>query len=124
MRNLTSLVREGDVLTHMIKVHNDWIKTTELQQSVNEKNRSYHRTQIQYLQHERLVHLIVTCLVSILLFGSFFGLMMFSERTMTILFLVFFVLEVGYIKHYYLLENTVQAWYEVDRRWSKIVDEL
>lgn len=66
---------------------------------------------IEFYQHERLVHLIVT-----MSFGVFFlialALMLtvggWGAITLTILFLG---LLVPYIKHYYFLENSVQKMY-------------
>lgn len=112
-------MREGCMVTKIIKDHNRWIKTVDKQHLINEEQLLYHQRQIMYLQEERLVHLIVTGIVSILLFGSFIGMLMLNEPSLFLLFCIFFVLEIFYIKHYYLLENNVQYWYEVDQRWSR-----
>lgn len=67
--------------------------------------------QIQFFQHERLIHLIVTITFALLLmmtFGIFLTTEMMSVLALTGLI---FVLLVPYIKHYYLLENGVQKLY-------------
>lgn len=66
---------------------------------------------IQFYQHERLIHLIVT-----LSFGVFFlialSLYLTTRQIGTlILAVLFLVLLVPYIKHYYFLENSVQKMY-------------
>lgn len=67
--------------------------------------------QIQFFQHERFIHLIVTVTFAILLmmnFGIFLVTGMLSVLALAALILV---LLVPYIKHYYLLENGVQKLY-------------
>lgn len=66
---------------------------------------------IQFYQHERLIHLIVT-----MSFGVFF-LIALSMYLVTkaigtlILAVLLLILLVPYIKHYYFLENSVQKMY-------------
>lgn len=66
---------------------------------------------IQFYQHERLIHLIVT-----MSFGVFFlislSVSLSTKMTgMLILSALFLILLVPYIKHYYFLENSVQKMY-------------
>ena len=66
---------------------------------------------IQFYQHERLIHLIVT-----MSFGVFFlialSLYLITQQIGTlILSVLFLILLVPYIKHYYFLENSVQKMY-------------
>jgi hypothetical protein len=74
---------------------------------------AYHDKQISWMQHERLVHLIVmlfVCLFTLLTWG-------FTFVTPTIpcfiLSALLFILTIAYIIHYYRLENGVQQWYEL-----------
>lgn len=85
IEQVESLVREGDDICRRL----DGIKTN-----------------IEFFQHERLVHLIVTMTFALLTVISL-GLA-FSEPHMIPLFALFLVLEVPYIFHYYKLENGVQ----------------
>jgi hypothetical protein len=74
---------------------------------------AYHDQQIQWMQHERLVHLIVMlfiCLFTLLVFG--FSVIQTSMPSM-ILFVILLILAGAYIVHYYRLENGVQKWYEI-----------
>lgn len=66
---------------------------------------------IQFYQHERLIHLIVTVLFAlmeaIVIVGS-----VFSEGIgLFVLAIVILILLVPYIGHYYFLENTTQKMY-------------
>ena len=66
---------------------------------------------IQFYQHERLIHLIVT-----MSFGVFFLIALSLYLTTNligtlILAILFLILLVPYIKHYYFLENSVQKMY-------------
>lgn len=68
--------------------------------------------QIQFFQHERLVHLIVTVLFAVLTVITLLANLFLQEPLLLILSLLFLVLLVPYIRHYYLLENGVQKLYE------------
>lgn len=68
-------------------------------------------TQIQFFQHERLIHLIVTITFALLLMMTFGIFLMTEIISVLALAGLIFVLLVPYIKHYYLLENGVQKLY-------------
>lgn len=69
--------------------------------------------QIQFFQHERLIHLIVTVLFALLTVLSIFAsLLIQGQPVLLILDLLFLVLLIPYIGHYYRLENGVQKLYE------------
>lgn len=79
------------------------------------KTLKHHRETIKFMQHERLIHLLVT-----LAFGvKFLVAMMFTLVThSTVLMaidLLFLVLLVPYIFYYFKLENGVQKLYWIDR---------
>ncbi|MFA5248323.1 MAG: hypothetical protein WC415_03695 [Patescibacteria group bacterium] len=66
--------------------------------------------QISFLQHERLIHLLVT-----LFFGGtsiFLGLLVpaTADWRLLIIFLIILITTMFYILHYYNLENTCQRW--------------
>lgn len=69
--------------------------------------------QIQFFQHERLIHLIVTVLFALLTVASIFTTLFVNEYVLLlpILDLLFLVLLIPYIYHYYILENGVQKLY-------------
>ena len=67
--------------------------------------------QIQFMQHERFIHLIVTVLFAIMLFICI-GIFAVSDKAIFALltFLILLPL-VPYIWHYYFMENSVQKMY-------------
>ncbi len=68
--------------------------------------------QIQFFQHERLIHLIVTVLFALLAVITILAALMIQEPAVLLLCLMFFVLLIPYIRHYYILENGVQKLYD------------
>ncbi len=68
--------------------------------------------QIQFFQHERLIHLIVTVLFALLAVITILASLIIQEPAVLLLCLMFIVLLIPYIRHYYILENGVQKLYE------------
>ncbi len=69
------------------------------------------RVRIEFFSHERIVHMFI-----MLAFAIFFLLTLFQALTagsigIYVLAVLFLVLLVPYIKHYYFLENSVQKMY-------------
>lgn len=79
----------------------------------------YHDKQIQWMQHERQIHLIV------MLFVCFFTLIIFGFAVIRtsvpfiILFVILLGLSIAYIIHYFRLENNVQKWYLISNQIRK-----
>ena len=95
-------------IKEMLEINTDEEKLRELL--------AYHDKQIQWMQHERLVHLIVmlfVCLFTLLSFG--FTIIRTSTPSI-ILSVVLLILSVAYIIHYYQLENGVQKWYLISNQ--------
>lgn len=76
----------------------------------------YHKTQLGFVQHERLIHLIITIGIAVILSSLFIALMVSFDNGLIIIVLMLIVLEVFYIFHYYKLENGIQRWYEIYNR--------
>lgn len=75
-----------------------------------------HEKKLQWLMHERLIHLIVLLLTVMLLIFSI-TLLICAPDTMPAslpLTIIVFILVCFYVKHYFFLENTVQKWYKLD----------
>ena len=68
---------------------------------------------IRFFQHERLVHLIVMCLVAILAMLTMLCGLVIPNPWIWVLFLILVVLLGFYVRHYYHLENGVQKLYEL-----------
>ncbi len=67
--------------------------------------------QIQFFQHERLVHLIVTVTFAMLTIVSVLGCVLAPQPPLFVLAVLLLVLLIPYIRHYYILENGVQKLY-------------
>ena len=94
-------------ISEFIKEHNAFLQTKGL----DKHTLPYHLSQIHFLQHERLVHLVVMLFV-ILCSLIFLGLYLFSQLFLfLIVFILLLILTIFYILHYYKLENTVIEWY-------------
>lgn len=78
------------------------------------------RTHIGFFQHERLVHELVMILFAILTVGGILFLIVVPEISVIALDVLFFVLLVPYVKHYYGLENGVQRLYEAYEKLEKL----
>jgi hypothetical protein len=71
-----------------------------------------HLKQIEFFMHERLIHLIVMALFAAMTVITCIAFVITSNISLLILALALMVLLIPYIKHYYLLENSVQYMYE------------
>ena len=79
---------------------------------------------IEFYQHERLIHLIVT-----MSFGVFFMLSLilyFNVGGVGLLLLtaMFLAMLAAYIKHYYFLENSVQKMYQYYYKVEKLQNSV
>ena len=94
-------------MTEYLKEYSEILKEDQS----DEEFLSFHLKQIGFLQHERLVHLIVMLFVIIcaLIFLTLFLLKEFM--LFLVVFVLLLLLTLFYIFHYYKLENTVIAWY-------------
>lgn len=70
-----------------------------------------HLVQIGFFQHERLVHLLVTLAFAIFTLGGILAVFLTGELGAAVLTVLFLILLVPYVMHYYLLENEVQRMY-------------
>ena len=80
---------------------------------------AYHDQQIQWMQHERLVHLIVTLFVCLFTLIVFCFSAIQTSVPAIILFVLLLILSGAYLIHYYRLENGVQKWYEMSDQIRK-----
>ena len=80
-----------------------------------------HLVQIGFFQHERLIHLIVTVTFAILTLMSFVASLVVGMPALLALILLFVVLLIPYIMHYYTLENEVQKMYV---QYDRILEQI
>ena len=102
---------------YMFKKYNEEIKEIISNKSANtdwKKVLEHHRTMISRIQHERLIHLIVTMFVGLVMsIGTFITII--TQKSDLLLFIFFLlVLFVAYLFHYRFLENTTQNWYKIE----------
>ena len=90
--------------------------TKEIEEKIKIKNITKqdildHLTKIQFFQHERLIHLLVTLFYGIFLFLS----VIISFKTWLFLIILYIVLIVllFYVRHYFFLENHIQYLYKL-----------
>lgn len=69
--------------------------------------------QISFMQHERLIHFLVTMLFVIVFFIVFSGIVCFGKIILIPVAVLVLALIIPYIAHYYFLENGVQKLYEI-----------
>lgn len=72
-----------------------------------------HKDKIAFMQHERLVHFLVTMMFALVLTIFMVAAITLEHLMLLVLVTVIIVLLGFYIKHYYFLENTVQQMYRV-----------
>jgi hypothetical protein len=91
----------------------------EMKNAPEEKTRkvlSEFETKISYFQHERLIHLLVTLFFALFLLFEIYCLFALPTEFLIsgiLLVLIFFGLTIGYVAHYYFLENSVQKMYHM-----------
>ncbi|MBP1561391.1 MAG: hypothetical protein J6C96_09145 [Oscillospiraceae bacterium] len=68
---------------------------------------------IGFMQHERLVHLLVTILFAVLMFLSLIAFFISESLGMLTAAVLMLALLIPYIAHYYFLENNVQKLYKI-----------
>jgi len=90
---------------HALESPSDDLSLTELQ--------TFHQKQIGYMQHERLVHLVVTMFTLTFFLLCLGFLLAHPSWPAILLVLVLLVLSAAYLLHYYRLENGVQRWYHL-----------
>ena len=92
--------------------------------TVLEKILAEHMDKIAFMQHERIVHFLVTMMFAIILSIFIVGMLITNNMMLLLLATIIMVLLVFYIKHYHFLENTVQKMYKVYDRILKMQEEF
>ena len=83
--------------------HTDWKRVLE-----------NHKNMIAKIQHERLIHLLVTIFVGTIMSASAFVIIVTQKPDLLIFGIPLLFLFIGYLFHYRFLENTTQSWYELE----------
>jgi hypothetical protein len=108
----------SDVLDYQIEIE----KLLAANSRKTDWNREYHyfKTQLKNLQHERLIHLLVTMTVGIAALVSYLSLAKNFSLPTFLLCLILLPLFGAYIIHYRKLENTTQYWYQILKKLSRL----
>lgn len=80
----------------------------------------YNRVQISFLQHERLIHLLVTFFFGLLLIIVLLVNIFYFNIYFVIVGILLIILLIFYLWHYYILENGVQKLYRLDQELDKL----
>lgn len=78
--------------------------------------KEYHKVQIEFMQHERLIHLMVTLAFAVFCIISYIITGLMTTIAMLLLDVILTIILIFYIIHYYRLENGVQRWYGIYNR--------
>jgi fatty acid desaturase len=109
-----------------VKEHECFIKN---KLNLNEENfdfselKKIHQQKIEYIQNERIAHLLVTLFFGLYLLIAIGFSAFKSGPEIVFLIILLFVLVVFYVFHYFFLENSIQGWYklmdEIDKKIKK-----
>jgi len=91
----------------------EYIKTILKKEDINESIKKDFIEHMQFMQHERLIHLLVTMLFALLLMFGFIIMLIYFSWILVVFTAIIFIVEIFYIFHYYKLENGVQKMYRV-----------
>ena len=75
-----------------------------------------HIQQIGFFAHERLIHLIVTALFAVLEMLALFMAVSTGNIAAVVLSVAILILLVPYVRHYYILENSVQKMWMICKK--------
>lgn len=100
------------------------LRALEDENSDFEKLKREMLVKIQFMQHERLIHFMVTILFALLMFMSLIGFFVSGNLGMLAAAVLMLILLVPYIAHYYFLENGVQKLYGIYDRVCEKADNV
>lgn len=104
--------------------HEHYLETQSAAGADRHKLLNRHLQKLTWLQHERLIHLLVTLMaglafVAALAFGCYGG----WDLGTFLLAAILLVLLTAYLWHYFQLENTVQHWYRLADQLQAQLDQ-
>lgn len=108
-------------MTKNIKAYEKYLEEKFNHNIIDRQDLTNHRAQIAYLQHERYIHLLVTSVVSIILFLIFMLCLFQDNLLLYLLLIILMLLDIFYVRHYYVLENTIQHWYRME---TEIIEKI
>ncbi len=109
-------------MTKQIREYLSYIRAFMAEEHTNEEYRAERALllkRIEFYQHERLIHLLVTLAFAIFFLLSLLMFMLVKQIPVLVLSALLLILLVPYIKHYYFLENSVQELYRIYYKLEK-----
>ena len=102
----------------------DYIKEIDKkieEKNITEKDIENHLIKIEFFQHERLIHLLVTLAYGIFLFIS---VLIFTQIWIFVIVIyIALIFLLFYVRHYFFLENNVQYLYKQYDKMNNIIKE-
>lgn len=96
----------------------------KLKSEIKEEDLSFEKEKmlnhINFYQHERLVHLLITLAFTIYLLFSLVMSLIYPSIPMFLLFIILLIMVAFYIRYYYILENGVQQLYKL---YDKLIEK-
>jgi len=102
-----------------LKRHEAFIRAALAQQHEAAKwreLRDFHRRQLAFMQHERLIHLLVLLTMSVLCLASYGFISVYFSLPAFAIAVLLLGLVSAYVVHYFRLENGVQRWYHLSNQ--------
>lgn len=91
------------------------------EKNITEKDIENHLVKIEFFQHERLIHLLVTLAYGIFLFLS---VLIFTQIWIFVIIIyIALIFLLFYVRHYFFLENNVQYLYKQYDKMKNIIKE-
>lgn len=106
------------------RAHEAVVKRALEDYEVSEELLAHHNEMIVRIQHERLIHLIVTMMVAMAeLFVVYLALLHPELGILPAIIMLALAILLGfYFYHYFFLENTVQRWYKYADEMHMVID--
>lgn len=82
-----------------------------------------HKEMVATIQHERLIHLLVTFFVGSIMAASAFIIIITQKSDLLIFCIPLLFLFIAYLFHYRFLENTTQNWYLLEEDIKILINE-
>lgn len=102
----------------------DYIKEVDKkieEKNITEKDIENHLIKIEFFQHERLIHLLVTLAYGIFLFLS---VLIFTQIWIFVIVIyIALIFLLFYVRHYFFLENNIQYLYKQYDKMKNIIKE-
>ncbi len=113
-----------------IKAYEQFIERS-IKQGINHDLIDYHREVLRNFQHERGIHLAIMLFFIFLTFiitGLCFWLIAITANWMELFpiltaAILFWIMSIAYVRHYYFLENHIQKLYDVSEKLYKRLSE-